>query len=324
MAEVQPRVVFLDAMTFGDVSLERLTKTWECAVHALTAPDEILQRIEGFAVVVTNKVPLDRAILSAPEARDLRFIAEAATGTDNIDLAAARERGVAVANVPGYAAQSVAQFTVALILELATRAGGYIDVVRGGGWEKSPIYTRLDFSTTELAGKKLGIVGYGNIGRRVAEIARGLGMEILVSIRPGSNESQPGRAPLDAVLAESDFISLHCPLTPATKGLIDARALAGMKAGAFLINTARGALIDETALIAALRSKKLAGAALDVISREPPPADHPIIQAAKELDNLLVTPHCAWSAREARERLLTEVAENIRAFTDGRERNRVA
>jgi glycerate dehydrogenase len=320
----RPRIVFLDAMTFGDASLDRFTETWDCTVHQVTKAEDILHRIDGFPIVVTNKVPLDRATLNSPVAHSLRFIAEAATGTDNIDLAAARERGIAVANVPGYAAQSVAQFTIALILELATHIGGYIDVVRCGHWAESPIYTRLDFPTVELAGKKLGIIGYGNIGRRVAEMARALGMEILLAMRPGSHEPQTGRVPVDELLAEADFVSLHCPLTADTKGLIDARAVALMKPGTFLVNTARGALIDEAALIAALRENKLAGAALDVISREPPPADHPIVRAAKELENLIVTPHCAWSAREARNRLLTEVAENIRAFTDGRERNRVA
>src|SRR5581483_1367664 len=283
MADI--RIVFLDASTFGDVPLNRFTERWDCTIHKQTPPVEILQRIDGFPVIVTNKVPLDRAALNASQTRTLKFIAEAATGTDNIDLIAARERGIAVANVPGYAAQSVAQFTIALILELATRGGGYIDVVRCGHWEESPIYTRLDFATTELAGKKLGIVGYGNIGRRVAEVARALGMEVLVARRPGAKETAAGRLPLDELLAKVDFLSLHAPLTPATKNLIDAAALARMKSGAFLVNTARGALVDESALIDALRQKKLGGAALDVISREPPPPDHPIIQAAKELDN---------------------------------------
>ena len=324
MTAAPPRIVFLDAATFGDVPLDAFTARWKCTIHAQTTPANILRRIDGFPIVVTNKVPLDRAALNAPASRSLKFIAEAATGTDNIDLAAARERGVAVANVPGYAAQSVAQFTIALILELATRTGGYIDVVRCGHWEESPIYTRLDFTTVELVGKKLGIVGYGNIGRRVAEMARALGMEVLVARRPGTTATEAGRPPLDKLLPEIDFLSLHAPLTPATKNLIDAAALARMKPGAFLVNTARGALVDESALIDALRGKKIAGAALDVISREPPAADHPIIQAAKELDNLLVTPHCAWSAREARERLISEVAENILAFLAGKERNRVA
>ena len=325
MSGSQLRIVFLDAATFGDASLDRFTKAWDCAVHPLTQPAEVRQRIDGFPIVVTNKVVLDRAIIAAPQAAGLKIIAEAATGTDNIDLVAARERGVRVCNVPGYAAQSVAQFTIALILELATRAGGYIDLVRGGEWEKSPMYARIDFPTVELSGKKLGIVGYGKIGGRVAEMARGLGMEVLISVRPGSTEAPvAGRLPLDEVLKSADFLSLHCPLTPSTKNLIDSRALGLMKPTAFLINTARGALIDEPALIKALREKKLTGAALDVISREPPPADHPIIKAAKELDNLLVTPHCAWSAREARERLLNETAENIAAFIEGRDRNRVA
>jgi glycerate dehydrogenase len=325
MSGSQLRIVFLDAATFGDASLEHFTGAWNCTVHPLTQAVEVRQRIDGFPVVVTNKVVLDKSVIASPEAAHLKLIAEAATGTDNIDLQAARERGVRVCNVPGYAAQSVAQFTIALILELATRAGGYIDLVRRGEWEKSPMYARIDFPTVELSGKKLGIVGHGKIGGRVAEMARGLGMEVLISVRPGSTEAPvAGRLPLDEVLKSADFLSLHCPLTPSTKNLIDGRALGLMKPAAFLINTARGALVDEPALIQALRENKLAGAALDVISREPPPADHPIIKAAKELDNLVVTPHCAWSAREARERLLNETAENIAAFIEGRDRNRVA
>jgi glycerate dehydrogenase len=321
----QLRIVFLDAATFGDASLDRFIRTWDCTVHPLTQPAEVLKRIEGFPIVVTNKVVLDRSTIVSPQAAGLKFIAEAATGTDNVDLAAARERGIRVANVPGYAAQSVAQFTIALVLALATRAGSYIELVREGGWEKSPMYARIDFPITELAGKKLGIVGFGNIGRRAAEMARALGMEILISARPAATDRPAaGRMPLDEVLKSADFLSLHCPLTPSTKNLIDARALALMKPGAFLVNTARGALVDEAALIAALREKRLAGAALDVISREPPPADHPIVRAAKELDTLLVTPHCAWSAREARARLLDETAENIQAFVEGKDRNRVA
>ena len=325
MSKPPLRIVFLDAATFGDVSLARFTASWESTVYPLTQPAEVLKRIDGFPIVVTNKVALDRSIIQAPQAANLKLIAEAATGTDNIDLTAARERGIPVCNVPGYAAQSVAQFTIALVLELATRAGGYGQVVRRGGWEKSPMYTSFDFSTIELAGKKLGIVGYGNIGRRVAEMAKGLGMEVSISARPGATETPPaGRHSVDEVLKSCDFVSLHCPLTPDTRNLIDRRALALMKPTAFLVNTARGALIDEAALIAALREKRLAGAALDVISSEPPPSDHPIVMAAKELDRLLVTPHCAWSAREARERLVKEVAENITAFVEGRDRNRVA
>lgn len=318
------RVVFLDALTFGDVSLERFTTGWECAVHRFTSPQELPQRLKGFPVAVVNKVEFDRKLLASQAAGELRLIAIAATGTDNIDLAAARERGVAVCNVPGYAAQSVAQFTLALILELATQIGRYLELVRAGGWQQSPIYTRLDFPIFELYGKKLGIIGYGNIGRRVAEMARGFGMEVMISARPASQGAIPeGRLGFEELLASADFLSLHCPLTPETTNLIDGRALSLMKPTAFLINTARGGLVDAQALIRALRAGRLAGAALDVLAEEPPPASHPILAAAKELNNLLVTPHCAWSAREARERLMEEVRANILAFFKGEKRNRV-
>lgn len=312
MSRTDFRIVFLDASTFGDVSLERFAKNWDCTIHQLTSPAEVPQRIQGCHAVILNKVVLDKPVLDSPAAKDLRLIAVAATGTDNVDLQAARARGIKVCNVPGYAAQSVAQFTMALILELATRAGGYGELVRSGAWEKSPIYTIFEFPSVELSGKYLGIVGYGNIGRKVAEMARGFGMEVLISTRPGSQGPIPqGRVGLDDLLSRADFVSLHCPLTPQTKNVIGSRALSLMKPGAFLINTARGALIDAEALIQALREKRLAGAALDVLTQEPPPPDHSLIIAAKQLDNLLVTPHCAWTAREARQRLMDEVVENI-------------
>jgi glycerate dehydrogenase len=325
MITTPPRIVFLDAKTYGDVSLERFTKQWQCTVHQVTSAAEVVQRLKGFTVAVTNKVALDQATLSTREAADLRLIAVAATGTDIIDREAAARLGVKVCNVPGYATQSVAQFTLALILELATHVGRYGQAVRAGTWEKSPIFSLLDFPAIELSGKKLGIVGYGNIGRTVATMARALGMEVLIAARPGSNEPAPsGRLAVEELLRQSDIVTLHCPLTAQTKNLINEHSLSLMKSSAFLINTARGALIDESALVEALRRKTLAGAALDAISREPPTADHPIIRAAKELDNLLVTPHTAWSAREARERLLLEVAENIRCFFAGKPRNLVA
>ena len=319
------RIVFLDAATFGDASLERFTANWDCTVHLLTAPAEAAQRLQGYEVVILNKVVVDKSVLRSPPAETLKLIAVAATGTDNVDLEAARARGIKVCNVPGYAAQSVAQFTMALILELATRAGRYGEMVRAGEWQKSPIYTMFDYPTLELAGKKLAIVGYGNIGRKVAEMARGFGMEALIAARPGSEGPIPqDRLPLNELLKLADFVSLHCPLTPQTKNLLDGRALSLMKPTAFLINTARGALIDSEALIQALRERRLAGAAVDVLTQEPPPPDQPLIKAAKELDNLLVTPHCAWTSREARRRLMGEVVENILAFTRGQDRNRIA
>ena len=324
MTTLRPRIVFLDARTFGDVSLEAFTERWQCAIYQITRPAEVVNRLKDNAVAVTNKVAIDHSILSKPEARDLQLIAVAATGTDIIDRQSANKLGIKVCNVPGYATQSVAQFTMALILELATHVGGYGKVVKAGAWQKSPVFSLLDFPTMELKGKKLGIIGYGNIGRTVAAMARSWGMEVLIAGRPGSDEPiSSGRISVEQLLQESDIVTLHCPLTPRTENLINEHTLSLMKPTAFLINTARGALVDEAALIEALRTRRLAAAALDVISQEPPAADHPIVEAAKELDNLLVTPHTAWSAREARERLLSEVADNISAFFDGRPRNLV-
>ena len=321
----EPRIVFLDAKTFGDMSLERFTRPWQCTIHQITDPAEVLDRLKGKTVAVTNKVAINQAVLSQAEARDLKLIAVAATGSDIIDREAAKKLGIEVCNVPGYATHSVAQFTMALLLELATRVGGYAKNVKAGAWQKSPVFSLLDFPTTELKGKTLGIIGYGDIGQSVAAMARAFGMTVLIAARPGSKEPVPrGRISVERLLRQSDVITLHCPLTPQTRNLINARTLSLIRPSAFLINTARGALVDEHALIQALRERKLAAAGLDVISQEPPPDDHPIIQATKELDNLFVTPHTAWSAREARERLLTEVAENIRAFLEGQPRNVVA
>lgn len=319
----EPRIVFLDAATYGDMELTPFTAQWPCTVHQVTGASDTTARLAGHAIAVTNKVVFDEAILSAPQAADLKLIAVAATGTDIIDKAAAAKRGVTVCNVPGYASQSVAQFTMALILELAIRASSYAAAVKAGQWQKSPVFTLLTYPNIELAGKKLGIIGYGNIGRTVELMARGFGMEILIGARPGDDNPGADRVPLPELFRQADFITLHCPLTPATKNLIDGKSLALMKPTAMLINTARGALIDEAALIAALRQKTIAAAAVDVITQEPPPPDHPIIVAAKELDNLIVTPHTAWSAREARQRLLHEVKENIAAFIAGRARNLV-
>jgi len=319
------RIVFLDAATYGDISLQSFTANWDCTIHQVTRPEETIARLAGFSVAVTNKVVIDRAALHSAEARELKLIAVAATGTDIIDRAAAAQCGVKVCNVPGYAAQSVAQFTMALILELATHTRDYSAAVKAGEWQKSPVFSLLTYSTVELSGKKLGIIGYGNIGQSVAKMARGFGLEVLVAARPGSEEPVPqDRLSIAQLLEQADIISLHCPLTPQTKHLINGQSLALMKPTAFLVNTARGALIDEAALIEALRQKQIAGAALDVISQEPPPTDHPIILAAKELDNLIVTPHTAWSAREARARLLAEVARNIADFIAGKPRNLVA
>jgi glycerate dehydrogenase len=325
MTPPQAKIVFLDAATYGDVSLARFTALWDCTIHQTTKANQTEQRLTGHGIAVTNKVEIDELILSSPEARDLKLIAVAATGTDIIDRMAASAHGVKVCNVPGYATESVAQFTMALILELSTRVGKYSDAVKRAEWEQSPVFTLLGYRAIELKGKTLGIIGYGNIGRRVAEIARGFGMEILVAVRPENNASVIShRLPINDLLRQADVVSLHCPLMAETRNLINRSSLALMKPTAFLINTARGALIDETALVDALHNNSIGAAALDVITAEPPSPDHPIIRAAKTLDNLIVTPHTAWSAREARERLLDEVKVNIAAFLRGERRNLVA
>lgn len=321
----KPKAVFLDAATYGDISLTRFFERWDCTVHQVTHPSETANRLKGHAIAITNKVAINQAVLAATGARELKLIAVAATGTDIIDREAAVKHGVKVCNVPGYATQSVAQFTMALMLAMATGAHRYTEAVKSGAWQKSPVFALLNYPGFELSGKTLGIVGYGNIGQAVAQMARAFGMNVLVAARPGTGEPIPaGRTPIEELLVQADVISLHCPLTPQTARLINPSTLALMKPTALLINTSRGALVDEEALIQALRNRRLAAAALDVISSEPPPPDHTIVVAAAELENLIVTPHTAWSAREARERLLSEVEQNISAFLDGQERNRVA
>ncbi len=317
------RTVFLDGATFGVVSLARFEEAGEFMVHELTDADELPARLEDCQCAVINKCVLDRPRLEHPSAGRLRLIAVGATGTDNVDIACARERGIAVCNVPGYATAAVAQYTLALILELATQAARYAQGTRMGHWQESTIFTRHDYPSFELRGRVLGIVGYGNIGRKVAEMARVFGLRVIVAGRVGEDRPQPERLPVEEVLRQADFVSLHCPLTALTEGFINPRTLSLMKPTAYLVNTARGGLVEETALIEALEQGWIAGAALDVISHEPPDEGHPMMVAAARLDNLLITPHCAWAARETRQRLMDEVFENIQAFRRGERRNRV-
>lgn len=319
-------IVFLDSGTVdcGDVSLARFTEAWDCAFHESTPPEETATRLTGRQVAVSNKVLIDAAVMDAPGAAGLKLIAVAATGTNNVDLDAARARGIAVCNVAGYSTRAVVQHTFAFILEFATNAGRYARDVAGGAWPKSDYFCMLTRTCTELDGKTLGIIGLGQIGRAVAQAAPAFGLDVLVSHRPGeTGPPPPGRVPLDELLARSDFVSLHCPLTPQTQSLIGSREIGLMKPGAFLINMARGGIVDETALIEALETSRIAGAAADVLTQEKPAPEHLMMRAAARHDNLLITPHTAWSAREARQRLLDEIAENITAFEQGVQRNRV-
>ncbi|MBN8432410.1 D-2-hydroxyacid dehydrogenase [Microbulbifer salipaludis] len=303
------RGVFLDTLTMkleelDTAALENALDQWD--FFETTSPEQTAERIANVDVVITNKVVLDRQLIeSAP---NLKLICVCATGTNNIDLDAAAEKNIPVKNVTGYTGASLAQHTLALILALATRWHQYHADVRNGSWAASPVFCRLDYPVIELAGKKLGIIGYGDLGQKVAQLGQALGMDVLVA-ESFSGAQKAGRVPLGQLLAESDVVSLHCPLTPATDQMVDAAFLAAMKPTAFLINTARGGLVDEKALLAALRSGDIAGAALDVLSVEPPPADHPLL--ADDIPNLIITPHNAWISRESRQRLLDGVVDNI-------------
>ena len=316
------RAAILDAESLGPdldhTRLEACVDAWDW--YARTAPEEVAARIAPAAVVVTNKVALDaHAFAAAPH---LRLVCVAATGVNNIDLDAAAHHGVTVCNATGYATPAVVQHTFALMLALATRLEAYHHAVRAGAWSRAPHFCLLDYPIQELAGATLGIVGHGELGRAVAALGRALGMDVQIAARPGSATAPPDRVAFPELLARADVLSLHCPLTEATQGLIDGRALAAMKPTGLLINTARGGLVDAPALAGALQRGDIAGAGIDVLEREPPPRNHPLL--AEAIPNLIVTPHCAWGTGAARQRLVTQIAANIEAFRAGAPRNVVA
>ncbi len=306
-------VLDVDSLGPGDLDLAPVTDLLDgWTLHPVTGPDEIAARIEDTEIVLTNKIPLSRETIA--QSPSLKFVSILATGFNHIDLDAARDHGVVVSNAVAYATPSVVQHTISLMLALANNLVSYVSAVRGGRWQQSDVFCFLDYPITELAGKRLGIVGYGELGRSVADVARAFGMEVLIASRPGQPAAQ-GRVSFEDMLRQSDFVSLHCPLTPETEHLIDADALALMKPTACLINTARGALVDSSALIDALEQNRIGGAALDVIPVEPPPADDPLVAAAS--DRLLITPHSAWGALETRQRLMQQTRENIEGFLRG-------
>ncbi len=253
-------------------------------------------------------------------AKNLKLICLAATGTDNVDLVAARERGIAVCNVRGYCSQSVAQQVWAMILSLTQHTGGYDRLAKDGSWVRSEVFTVLRLPIRELAGRTFGVVGWGELGRAAAKAAEAFGMRVIVANRPGGSREH-GRFDLDQLLAMSDVVSLHCPLTAATRNLIGARELALMKPDALLINTARGGLIDGAALAAALKAGRLGGAGIDVLPQEPPVNGDPLLDP--DIPNLLLAPHVAWAAREARQRCLDDIAASVRDYLEGGQRARV-
>lgn len=309
------KIVILDGYTTnpGDVSWEPLARLGELAVFDRTPPAEVVARAAGAEAVFTNKVPITADAVAALPA--LRFIGVLATGHDMVDSAAARARGIPVTNVPQYSTPNVAQATFALILELTNRTGHHAEAVRAGRWSACPDFCFWDGDLVELAGLTLGLVGYGRIAQAVAAVGHAFGMRVIHHRREAG--SDPACVDLDTLFRESDVVSLHCPLTPQTKGLVDARRLRLMKPSAFLVNTGRGALVDEAALAAALDAGLIAGAAVDVLSTEPPPASNPLLAAR----NCIVTPHIAWATRNARRRLIEITAGNLAAFIAGTPRN---
>ena len=311
----RPRLVILDAYATnpGDLTWAPI-ETWaDCTAHDRTDPADVLARIGDADAVMLNK-----AVLSADtiqRAPHLKYVGILATGFNTIDLAAARQRGLVVTNVPGYSTDSVAQHTFALLLELTNQAALHSADARSGGWSRNPDYCYRLSPQIELAGLVLGLVGFGQIGQAVARIAQAFGMRVLAHRRDTSSPPPTGveYAPLDRLFAESDVVSLHCPLSPATAGLVNAARLARMKPTAFLLNTSRGPLVVEQDLADALRANRIAGAAMDVLSTEPPSPDNPLLSAPR----CLVTPHLAWATAAARRRLIDIAADNLRAFLAG-------
>ncbi|HUX73463.1 MAG TPA: NAD(P)-dependent oxidoreductase [Steroidobacteraceae bacterium] len=315
------RAVFLDyeTVSFADLDTSTLLDAAPgMRLYGATAQTEIAARIADSQIILLNKLPLSRAQMhGAPE---LRLICLAATGTDNVDLVAARERGIAVCNVRNYCTPSVVQHVWGMILGLTQHLREYRRLALDGSWAGSAQFTVLAHPIRELAGRIFGVVGWGELGRAVAGVAQAFGMQVRIANRPGG-ERRPDRLDLRELLPIADILTLHCPLGDATRGLIGAAELALMKPDALLINTARGALIDGAALAAALKAGKLGGAGIDVLPQEPPAAGDPLLEPG--IPNLIVTPHVAWAARESRQRCIDSIAANIREFLAGRRRNRV-
>ena len=307
-------ILVLDGHTLnpGDLSWDPLRKLGSCEIYERSTADEIVPRSKRAEIVLTNKVVLSRAYMEAVPT--LKYIGVTATGYNIVDVAAARERSIVVTNVPTYGTKSVAQMTFALLLELTQHVGHHAQTVRDGRWTRSPDFCYWDYPLIELDGLTMGIIGYGRIGQAVGELARAFGMKVIAHSRKQSSEE------LERLFRESDVISLHCPLTPETKHLVNTKRLGWMKPTAFLLNTSRGPLVDEAALAEALNAGRIAGAGLDVLSVEPPLADNSLFKAK----NCFITPHIAWATRAARSRLMDAAVDNVRAFLAGKPKNVVS
>jgi len=312
------QLVFLDAATLGDADIT-LLKQPNChlTLHDYTAAVDIVPRLQHADIAIVNKCVLDAATLQ--QLPRLKAIMIAATGTDNVDIAAANHAGIVVKNVQNYAETAVPQQVFALLLALTNQLIHYHHAVQNGAWSKSKSFCLLDYPIMELAGKTLVIIGYGALGQKTAELAKVFGMNVIISERPDAVHARAGRVLLRTALAQADVVSLHCPLTPDTFHLLNAERISWLKPGAMIINTARGALIDPNALISALHSRQVGAAGLDVLAQEPPPASDILLNCKHP--NLLITPHTGWASQEARKRMVHKIAVNIHNFIADRTDN---
>lgn len=314
------KIVVLDGYVLnpGDLSWDSILAKGDTVIYDRTAPEDTIARIGDAEIVFTNKTVLDRRVLEV--CHGISFIGVLATGYNVVDIAAAAERGIVVCNVPEYSTPTVAQFTIGLMLELASHIGVHSDSVAEGDWCRSKDFSYWKYPLAELQGKTLGIVGFGSIGQAVAKIAEAMGMEVLAfsrTIYPERETEKCHYTDFDTLLRESDVISLHCPLFPETQGIICRKNIEKMKDGVWIINTARGGCVVEADLAEALNSGKVGGAALDVVSTEPMRSDNPLLKAS----NVMITPHIAWASKEARGRLMDIAAANLEGFLSGKPQN---
>lgn len=311
----QCRAVFLDhtSLDLGDLDLSPWRETFsDLVLHASTTPDQVAERLKDAEVAISNKIVIDAATFAA--CPSLKLVLVTATGVNNIDLDAARKHGVVVSNCQGYGTPSVAQHTLMLLLAMATRLPDYQQAIHQGQWQKSKQFCLLDFPIVELEGKTLGLLGHGELGGAVAKLAEAFGMRVLSGQIPG-RPARPDRVPLDELLPQVDALTLHCPLNEHTRDMIGAHELSLLKPKAFVVNTARGGLINEQALADALRNGHLAGAATDVLTVEPPVNGNPLLSG--DIPRLIITPHSAWGSQEARQRIVGQINENALAFQAG-------
>ena len=311
----QRRAVFLDhtSLDLGDLDLAPWRETFsELVLHASTTPDQVAERLKDAEVAISNKITIDADTFAA--CPNLKLVLVTATGVNNVDLDAARKHGVVVSNCQGYGTPSVAQHTLMLLLAMATRLPDYQKAIQQGQWQKSKQFCLLDFPIVELEGKTLGLLGHGELGGAVAKLAEAFGMRVLSGQIPG-RPARPDRVPLNELLPQVDAITLHCPLNEHTRDMIGAHELSLLKPKAFIVNTARGGLINEQALADALRNGHLGGAATDVLTVEPPVNGNPLLSG--DIPRLIITPHSAWGSQEARQRIVGQINENALAFYAG-------